>query len=72
MRVTAAFFERLHLDKKHLLLTGRAVLLLRAYFDMIDVRKMESLDDIEFVAFLSHVTDLNEVGQRNMCDVARL
>jgi hypothetical protein len=39
---------------------------------MIDVRKMESLDDIEFVAFLSHVTDLNEVGQRNMCDVARL
>lgn len=60
MKVTSRLLQRLHLDPSHMLLSGRAVLLVKEFFDAIDVRDMEALDDIGFVAFLCGVTDLTE------------
>ena len=72
MKVTSRLLERLHLDPSHLLLSGRAVLLVKEFFDAIDTRNMEGLDDIGFVAFLCEVTDLDErqaLGVFDMLDV---
>lgn len=64
MKVESPLLERLHLDTRHFLLSGRGVLVLKELFDTIDVRKMDGLDDIQFVAFLRTVSDLTEVSVR--------
>lgn len=66
MRVKSPFLERLHLDNEHFLLTGRSILLVREFFDAIDVRRQQSLDDVMFVAFMKEVTDLSEVSCTRM------
>lgn len=60
MRVRSRLMERMHLDPVHMLLSGRAVLLVKELFEAVDVRSMDGLDDVGFVAFLCGVTDLGE------------
>jgi len=48
------------LDSRHLLLSGRAVLMVRKFFDSLDVRHLDALDDIQFIVFLQSCTDLSE------------
>ena len=60
MKVTSALLEPLHLDKQHLLLSARAVQMLKSYFDLVDVRKQSALDDIQFLAVMKSFTDLRE------------
>ena len=60
MRIVSEFLKRLHLDKQHLLLTGRAVQFIKQYFDDLDARGNGELDDVQFVAFMSMSTNLNE------------
>ena len=60
VRIVSEFLKRLHLDKQHLLLTGRAVQFIKQYFDDLDARGNGELDDMQFVAFMSMSTNLNE------------
>eukprot|EP00769_Ergobibamus_cyprinoides_P000717 gnl/Ergobibamus_cyprinoides/1726.p4 GENE.gnl/Ergobibamus_cyprinoides/1726~~gnl/Ergobibamus_cyprinoides/1726.p4 ORF type:complete len:103 (+),score=39.93 gnl/Ergobibamus_cyprinoides/1726:104-412(+) len=60
MKVTLGLLNRLHLDRNYSLLSGRSVLLLKHLFDSIDVRGTESLDDVQFTAFMLEATTLRE------------
>jgi Ca2+-binding EF-hand superfamily protein len=55
-----AFLSRFHLDTQYYLLTGRAVQLVKEYFDVLDSRCMDALDDLQFNCFMRNATDLND------------
>eukprot|EP00002_Diphylleia_rotans_P004537 TRINITY_DN1338_c0_g1_i7.p1 TRINITY_DN1338_c0_g1~~TRINITY_DN1338_c0_g1_i7.p1 ORF type:complete len:210 (-),score=58.16 TRINITY_DN1338_c0_g1_i7:386-1015(-) len=69
MRVTSNFLRRFHLDPRHGLLTGRNVQVIREFFDAMDVRNMEALDDIQFLSFMKMTTDLSENQIYNVFDM---
>lgn len=60
MKVKPGFLSVLHLDKRKLLLTGRGLLLVKTYFNLLDMRGTEYLDDLQFLAFMKECTDLSE------------
>eukprot|EP00736_Rhodelphis_marinus_P011467 Rmarinus@m.5563 len=60
MKITSKFLQRFHLDRTHRLLTARSVQLIWEFFKALDVRGLESLDDIQFLAFMKTCTDLSE------------
>jgi hypothetical protein len=61
MIIKPGFLSRLHLNEEYLLLTGRGILLVREFFDALDLRRSGSLDDVQFVVFLQATTDLPDV-----------
>ncbi|KAJ3031555.1 UNVERIFIED_CONTAM: EF-hand calcium-binding domain-containing protein 9 [Siphonaria sp. JEL0065] len=60
MKVKWGFLKRLHLDHTYGLLTARSALLCHEAFKLLDWRGAGSLDDVQFAAFMSMATDLNE------------
>eukprot|EP00455_Lapot_gusevi_P034736 TRINITY_DN3840_c0_g1_i6.p1 TRINITY_DN3840_c0_g1~~TRINITY_DN3840_c0_g1_i6.p1 ORF type:complete len:189 (+),score=29.72 TRINITY_DN3840_c0_g1_i6:193-759(+) len=60
MKVKSEFLLRFHLDRRHYLLTGRSVQLLKLFFDILDIRRLQALDDVQFFAFMQHATDLDQ------------
>ena len=60
MRVKSKLFHQLQLDARHCLLTGRAVRVVKELFDTLDIHRVGGLDDVIFVAWLTHCTDLTE------------
>ena len=60
MKVISTFLQRFHLDQQHLLLSARAVQILKHFFDKIDVRDEKALGDIQFLALMKTFTDLPE------------
>ena len=60
MKIKLPLLRRLHLDPRHMLLNARGLKLLQLFFKELDVRNMESLDDVAFVAFMQVATDLRE------------
>lgn len=60
MRVISPFLERFHLDTRHGLLTVRNLQQVRSFFDMLDVKQIGQLDDIQFLAYMKISTDLSE------------
>eukprot|EP00162_Nutomonas_longa_P003405 comp14131_c0_seq1/m.20117 comp14131_c0_seq1/g.20117 ORF comp14131_c0_seq1/g.20117 comp14131_c0_seq1/m.20117 type:complete len:193 (-) comp14131_c0_seq1:21-599(-) len=69
MKVTSGFLRRFHLDKRHSLLSARSLLVLREYFEVLDVRRKESLDDIQFLSFIKTNTDLSEAKSYGLFDI---
>jgi Ca2+-binding EF-hand superfamily protein len=69
MRVTSSFLKRMHLDRRHSLLSARNLLVLREYFQVLDARKQESLDDIQFLSFITLNTDLSESKAYGLFDI---
>eukprot|EP00163_Fabomonas_tropica_P021303 TRINITY_DN3731_c0_g1_i1.p1 TRINITY_DN3731_c0_g1~~TRINITY_DN3731_c0_g1_i1.p1 ORF type:complete len:187 (+),score=32.89 TRINITY_DN3731_c0_g1_i1:374-934(+) len=69
MKITSDFLKRFHLDRRHALLSARNVLILREYFDALDVRNKECLDDLQFLAFIRMNTDLSESQAYSLFDV---
>ena len=65
MKARSRILARLRLDPKHYLLSGRAVMLLKEFFDIIDVRRMHGLDDIQFVSFMTEATG----DYRHACNI---
>eukprot|EP01112_Ceratiomyxa_fruticulosa_P018963 TRINITY_DN613_c0_g1_i2.p1 TRINITY_DN613_c0_g1~~TRINITY_DN613_c0_g1_i2.p1 ORF type:complete len:229 (-),score=41.65 TRINITY_DN613_c0_g1_i2:143-829(-) len=60
MKVISPFYRRFHLDKRHMLLTARNMQHIRQFFEILDLKGTESLDDIQFLAFMKLTTDLSE------------
>ncbi|KAI9320301.1 hypothetical protein DFJ73DRAFT_967253 [Zopfochytrium polystomum] len=60
MKVTWSFIKRLHLDTTYGLLSARSAFLCWEVFKLLDWRGNGSLDDIQFTAFMTSVTDLKE------------
>ncbi|XP_006270926.2 EF-hand calcium-binding domain-containing protein 9 [Alligator mississippiensis] len=52
------FLQFLHLDKMYCLLSVRNARALVEYFQMLDVHKKNTLNDLQFYHFLHYVTDL--------------
>ncbi|XP_019362045.1 PREDICTED: EF-hand calcium-binding domain-containing protein 9 [Gavialis gangeticus] len=52
------FLQFLHLDKMYCLLSVRNARALAEYFQMLDVHKKNTLNDLQFYHFLHYVTDL--------------
>lgn len=59
-KIIGPLLKRLHLDRVHFLLTGRAVQLVKEFFDLLDIRGASALDDVQFLAFMQYSTDLPE------------
>ncbi|XP_072487076.1 EF-hand calcium-binding domain-containing protein 9 [Notamacropus eugenii] len=55
-----SFLWYLYLDKIYCLLSVRNVKALLEYFQVLDVHRMQGLNDVIFYHFLHHVTDLNK------------
>ena len=69
MRVTSRLFQNMHLNRTYSLLTGRNVKVIYDLFSLIDVHNDESLNDVQFFAFLNSVTDLNESQSNTVFDM---
>mmetsp|Transcript_3368 Transcript_3368/g.9705 ORF Transcript_3368/g.9705 Transcript_3368/m.9705 type:complete len:236 (-) Transcript_3368:92-799(-) len=60
MKIRLPLLQRLHLDPRHMLLNARGFSLMQRFFHELDVRNMDSLDDVAFTAFMQVATDLRE------------
>eukprot|EP01135_Chromosphaera_perkinsii_P005963 Nk52_evm8s375 gene=Nk52_evmTU8s375 len=69
MKVTHPFFERFHLDRRHGLLSARNCMIVKEFFNLLDARGMQALDDTQFVAFMRMCTDLTESQIYNVFDM---
>ncbi|KAJ3264209.1 EF-hand calcium-binding domain-containing protein 9 [Chytriomyces hyalinus] len=69
MRVKSSFLKRLHLDSTWGLLTARSALICLEVFQLLDWRGAGSLDDIQFLSFMTHATDLKEKQVYKVFDI---
>ena len=69
MRVTSRLPQNMHLNRTYSLLTGRNVKVLYDLFCLIDVHNDQSLNDVQFYAFLATVTDLTESQSNAVFDM---
>ena len=69
MRVTCRLFQNMHLNRTYSLLTGRNVKVIYDLFCMLDVHNDQSLNDVQFFAFLATVTDLTESQSNAVFDM---
>ncbi|EPZ34868.1 EF-hand [Rozella allomycis CSF55] len=58
MKVLSDFIKRFHLDSTFCLLSARNTQLIYEYFKLLDTRNQNSLDDVQFLAFMQTSTDL--------------
>ncbi|KAJ3238783.1 EF-hand calcium-binding domain-containing protein 9 [Chytriomyces hyalinus] len=69
MRVKSSFLKRLHLDSTWGLLTARSALICLEVFQLLDWRGAGSLDDIQFLSFMTLATDLKEKQVYKVFDI---
>eukprot|EP01135_Chromosphaera_perkinsii_P009641 Nk52_evm91s1810 gene=Nk52_evmTU91s1810 len=60
MKVLSPFLNNLHLDPVHGLLSAQSCQAVLEYFQLLDFRDNEGLDDLQFLAFMETSTDLSE------------
>lgn len=65
----SALLQRLHLNRTDQLLTVRALQVLRALFDALDIHHRGALNDLQFLALLRTMTNLREAQCYRLFDM---